>query len=142
MKMYIETLEGYENIKANTWYVDTDKGVICHRTGRIVEGSYSRSKKYPYKQVTLSDNEGNKVHKRKCRIIATACVEGRTDKRNEVDHINGKHDDDRPENLRWVSRQENIVFKEYREIKQKKKSKRQKKIVKRNLQIEGQMSML
>lgn len=105
MKIPINKLKGYENIRSS-WYVDTERGVLVGKRG-IVRGSWSRDRKYPYKQVTLRTKDGRKIHKRLDRIIALACVPGKTKDRNQVDHINGKHDDDRPENLRWVTPQEN-----------------------------------
>lgn len=107
MKVFIETLKGYESIKPKSWYVDSDDGQF-HGPRGIVKGSWSRSRKYPYNSVTLFTRDGKKIHKRKDRIIALALVKGRTEEKCEVDHINGNHSDDRPENLEWVSRQENM----------------------------------
>lgn len=118
MRVFIETLDGYQNIKPNTWFVDTDTGELWSVHGKQpIKGSWSRSRKYNYRQVTLQTADGRKVHKRKCVIIALACVDGRTAERNQVDHINGTYDDDRPCNLRWVSVQENHDFRNYRRLK-------------------------
>ena len=117
MKIMINTLPGYENIRPN-WWVDSEDGCLHSRRG-VVKGSWSRSPKYPYKHVTLITVDGHKTHKSLCRIIALALVDGRTETRNQVDHINGIHDDDRPENLRWVTDQENKDFCTLRRLKGK-----------------------
>ena len=111
MRIRVNKLPGYEDIE-NLWYVEDGK--LYGKNGVEIKGSWSRSKKYPYSQVTLYTKDGRKIHKRKDRIIAIAFVDGRTKERNEVDHINGVHDDDRPENLRWVSKQENGECRELR----------------------------
>lgn len=120
MKIPINEIEGYEDI-APRWHVDTVLGVLIGKRG-IVKGSWSRSRKYPYTQVTLYTNTGKKVHKRLDRIIAIPCVPGRTEERNQVDHINGKHDDNRPCNLRWVTQQENIDFCVLRRMKENRRN--------------------
>ena len=121
MRVFIETLDGLQDIKPNTWYVDTETGELINaKTGNVIEGTWSRSRKYGYRSVTLTDIYGKKVHKRKCRIIALACVSGRTLARNTVDHINGIYDDDRPCNLRWVTTQENHDFRTLRKYKEAK----------------------
>lgn len=117
MMIPIQQIEGYENI-APSWWVDTDKGVLVSKRGEV-KGSWSRSRKYPYTQVTLRTVDGRKIHKRLDRIIALVCVEGRTVERNQVDHINGKHDDNRPCNLRWVTEQENKDFLALRKFRER-----------------------
>lgn len=134
MRIWIETLEGLENIKPRTWYVDSEDGELKNKSGTIVNGSWTRGRQYPYRSVTLTTAEGKKTHKRKCRIIALALVPGRTNERNIVDHINGRHDDDRPENLRWVTQAENMIFLAYR-------TKTERKRVKPRAQLIGQISM-
>ena len=119
MQVFIETLEGLHDIKPKTWYVDTETGELMSVKNKTpIKGSWSRSRLYPYRQVTLTTITGQKVHKRKDRIIALACVEGRTLARNTVDHINGIYDDDRPCNLRWVTTQENHDFRTLRKYKE------------------------
>lgn len=114
MRIWIETLEGLQDVKPRTWYVDSEDGELHHKSGRIINGTWARARQYPYRSVTLTTAEGKKTHKRKCRIIALALVPGRTPERKFVDHINGRHDDDRPENLRWVTHNENAIFRAYR----------------------------
>lgn len=111
----VNSLPGYKNI-ADGWYVDSRDGKL-HGPRGVIKGSWSRSKEYPYNQVTMRTVDGKKIHKRLDRIIALALVPGRTELRDEVDHINGVHDDDRPENLRWVSPQENKDARALREYR-------------------------
>ncbi|MGN1383650.1 MAG: HNH endonuclease signature motif containing protein [Eubacterium sp.] len=108
MKIPLESLEDYKDIAPNRWYVDSTDGKLHSKHGKPIKGSWSRSRKYPYNSVTLFTHDGKKIHKRLDRIIACALVKGRTAEKCEVDHINGDHSDDRPKNLRWVTRQENM----------------------------------
>lgn len=107
MRIFIETLEGYEDVRPGVWFVDTDDGKL-HGPRGVVKGSWSRSRKYPYNSVTLRDVNGKKIHKRLDRIIGTALVGGRTVEKNEIDHKDGNHGNDDPENLEWVTRKENM----------------------------------
>ena len=112
----IDSLEGYENI-ASYYMCDCD-GNIYGKSGKALKPTYYRSRKYNYRGVTLFLKDGKSIHKAVARIIALAFVDGRTTLRNEVDHINGDASDNRAENLRWVSRKENLDFlrlRQYRE---------------------------
>ena len=115
----IDDIPGYEDIAPN-WFLYEGEIYNMNRT-TPVKGSPSRSPKYPYRQVALKTKDGKRIHKRKCRIIASAFVDGRTAERNQVDHINGDHADDSVGNLRWVTRQENMDFKSLRKLREGKK---------------------
>ena len=73
---------------------------------RIVDGCYDKDK---YKQVSFSKDRKTHttfVH----RLVAAAFVRNSSpDIFDEVDHINHKRDDNRAENLRWLSRSLNAL---------------------------------
>ena len=101
---------GYENL-----YIISSMGVIKSldkyvytktysylKKGKIIKGGSSRG----YRIITLSHNCVNKGV-RVCRLVAIHFVPNPENK-PEVNHINGIKDDDRAENLEWVSAKENI----------------------------------
>jgi len=116
-RLQLNRIPGYEDIANGFYLLD---GKLYGKKDKAIKGSWTRDRRYPYSGVTLKTADGRKTHRRKDRIIALAFVDGRTDQRDEVDHMNGKHNDDRPENLRWVTRQENIDFKVLRQRKKPK----------------------
>lgn len=60
-----------------------------------------------YLTVSLTDGEGNKKKYRVHRIIALTFIPNPENK-TEVNHINSVRDDNRVENLEWVTRSENM----------------------------------
>ena len=79
---------------------DVDYGNrICHRNERFLKLHYDSC---GYLLVKLKDNKQHRVS----RLVAEAFLGSMKDM--EVDHINGKRDDNRVENLRWVIHQENV----------------------------------
>lgn len=67
-------------------------------------------KKNGYLCVTLK-LKGNKRKYKKCyvhRLVGYAFVEGHTEERNEIDHIDANKQNNVCSNLRWVNRQENM----------------------------------
>lgn len=39
MRIWIETLEGLQDIKPRTWYVDSEDGELKNKSGKIINGS-------------------------------------------------------------------------------------------------------
>lgn len=100
----VNTLPGFEMVK--DYYTVDDSGKVYGTKGEM-KSFWQRSRKYPYQAFRFQTKDGGKITKRRDRLVALAWVDGRTDLRNEVDHINGVHSDDRPENLRWSTHKEN-----------------------------------
>lgn len=100
----VNTLPGFEMVK--DYYTVDDSGKVYGTKGEM-KSFWQRSRKYPYQAFRFQTKDGGKITKRRDRLVALAWVDGRTDLRNEVDHINGIHSDDRPENLRWSTHKEN-----------------------------------
>ena len=89
------------------------KGVQCREDGAVFipaarahPGHWTFGSQFPngYLQVRV-DRKHYRVHRLICEAFHGLCPEGK----GEVDHINRKKDDNRPENLRWVTHQENIL---------------------------------
>ena len=79
---------------------DVDYGNrICHRNERYLKQHYCTD---GYLSVKLADNKQHRVH----RLVALAFLGEQNGM--EVDHINGIRDDNRLENLRWVTHRDNI----------------------------------
>lgn len=103
-RIKLKEIPGYS--KAAEFYYLLDGRLYGWKDKEIL-GSWSKSPKYPYKQVTLKQEAGGITHARKCRIIATAYVDGHKPG-FEVDHIDGDKTNDAPSNLEWVSHAENM----------------------------------
>lgn len=79
-----------------------NKTMVLPRKGRILKYEFD---KYGYPVVTLSKNGKTKTFKIH-RIVAIAFIDN-PDNLPEIDHINSKKYDNRPENLRWCTPQQN-----------------------------------
>ena len=85
-------INGFEN------YSISDDGLVMNSKGEFLKPTTDN---YGYKQLTLC-KYGVKVNKRINRLVAEAFIPN-PNNYPEVDHINQKRDDDRIENLRWIS---------------------------------------
>ena len=84
--------------------------------GRVKSLNYRQTKQekilkafgnnHGYLMVALSKN-GKPIHKLVHRLVAEAFIKNDEGKQEEIDHINGIRDDNRAENLRWCTPEEN-----------------------------------
>ena len=81
-----------------------NKRMTMYQKPRIVEQHYDKD---GYLKVTLSKN-GKRFQTMAHRIVAMTFLENPENK-EQVNHINGIKDDNRVENLEWVTSQENIA---------------------------------
>jgi len=99
----IQDYPGYS--VSNLGRIKSDKacrGVV----GRIMKLSVNGAGDgYYIVRLTLTESRQKTVNVH--RLVAEAFVEGRTELLTEVDHINGKSQDNRAVNLRWVNRVNN-----------------------------------
>ena len=84
-----------------------NKNMILSRPGKILR---SELDKYGYPVVTLSKDAKQKTFKVH-RLIGMAFIEN-PDNLPQIDHINSVRYDNRPENLRWCSTQENTAWRD------------------------------
>lgn len=92
---------GYEDT-----YIVSNMGVVKNKkTGRILK---QYKEKRGYLRVCLSRKGVSKVW-RVHRLVALAFIPNEKNK-PFIDHINGKRDDNRVQNLRWCTHEENLTY--------------------------------
>lgn len=84
-----------------------NKTMALPRKGRILRWEFD---KYGYPVVTLSKNSRLRTFKIHC-IVASAFIPN-PDNLPQIDHINSKKFDNRPENLRWCTTQQNTAWRD------------------------------
>lgn len=92
-------------------YMASNKGRIKNiKTGYITLGSLDDAK---YRRFTLYNDDGVKIHTKVHILVAKAFLPN-PDNLPEVNHKNKNHEDNRVENLEWVSHKKNMqhFFKE------------------------------
>jgi hypothetical protein len=104
---------GYQppRIPGEIWKYSMAPGILVSNYGRLFS-TWALSLMCPQKHqsgyMVVDDRIGRrwKVH----RLVAIAFVPGRGALRNSVDHINEDKTDNRADNLRWCTREENTQF--------------------------------
>ena len=84
-----------------------NKSMQLVRRGRILKWEFD---KYGYPVVTLSKDGKTRTYKIH-RLVALAFVPN-PDNLPQIDHINAKRYDNRPENLRWCTTQDNTAWRD------------------------------
>lgn len=92
--------KGYETV-----YEISDSGLLRHSVTGKIKKSHNRKDGYLYYQIYIN---GKKKNITAHRLVADAYIDGKTNLRNEVNHINGDKTDNHVKNLEWVSRKENM----------------------------------
>lgn len=109
----VEGFEGYYEVSndgqvrsLDRWVEFIRKGTVCER---FFEGKVLKPKtdKDGYKEVCLKKGS-LQVHRRVHRLVAYAFIEG-YEEWKVVDHKNSIKDDNRYENLQWISNTENVI---------------------------------
>ncbi len=89
--------------------VDSNGNIYSTQTWRGQEkGKLNPSYNNKYLLVKMINDDKKRCCEYVARLVAKCFVEGETAEKNEVDHINRIRDDNRAENLRWVTREENM----------------------------------
>ena len=95
----------YQNVKRDMYEISNYGHVRNINTGHML--SYQISEK-GYLMVPLMTFSGRNSEKKVHRLVATHFVEGRTEAKCEVDHIDCNKLNCRADNLEWVTRLENM----------------------------------
>ena len=92
-------MEEWRDIPAYPGYMASSLGRILGKKGRVI-GCFTAK----YVMIGLGRNNGINRH----RLIANAFLPPAPFAGAEIDHINMDKHDDRPENLRWTDRYDNV----------------------------------
>lgn len=95
----------YRNIKKNMYEVSNMGRIRNRLTGHIMTQCPSEK---GYLMTIFRCDDGRSRSIKTHRVVAIHFVNGRTDIKNEVDHVDGNKNNNRSDNLEWVSRVENI----------------------------------
>lgn len=95
----------YSPIEGHPLYLACSDGYVINvDTGYVLNGSEKRT---GYIEICLRDKNGKPHYKMLHRIIANAFCERRR-KNTEVNHIDGNKQNNRADNLEWVTHAENL----------------------------------
>lgn len=87
-------------------YAITDEGgVVNTKTGRVLVSHVSKS---GYENIAIYISKGKVKNFRIHRLVADAFVNGESNVRNHVNHIDGNKLNNHYQNLEWCSRSENM----------------------------------
>lgn len=109
-----------EEIDLDKYEFDPEKGIWSKHWGRWAEGYTDDN---GYNHIWLVDKSGKKHPYQRKRVIAYVFCERPEHLKDvpyeylDVDHKNGIRDDDRAENLRWCTHQENCSYPDTRKNK-------------------------
>ena len=100
--MNVKEINGFENYQIN------DSGINERSVWSIKRGKWMKPTQLKNGYLLINFNkEGKKNQRYLHRLIAEAFIDN-PDNKPEIDHINGVRDDNRVENLKWVSHKENM----------------------------------
>lgn len=107
--------ENFKTIDEFSYYEIGDKGtIISHRNGspKKLKGKYDKD---GYKEYQLRSNDGKRKYRRGHRLVGLAFLGEPPSNEHVINHKNGIKDDNRLENLEWVTISENTLH-GYREL--------------------------
>lgn len=112
MKEIWKDIPDYEDYyqASNLGNIKTKDRIVVNVNGKIFfyKSKLRKPSKSEYRMIALSKNGFVKMFKIS-RIIANLFVEGKSDKKNIVNHIDGNKFNDRYDNLEWCTISENTI---------------------------------
>lgn len=112
-KIYYKPIEGYEN-----YMIGRNCDIYNITTGRKIKQSLNQG----YYRCWLVDNNGMRKQVSIHRALAVAYIPNYNQSRIEVDHIDRNTTNNKLNNLRWLTHQENMMNKVHNHISYYKKS--------------------
>ena len=103
--------EEWRTIPSHPLYLASSKGRI-KRIGRELIRKAQKHKKTGYLYLNLQDKPSVDTRCAVHRLVCEA-VHGKPSSKMDVNHKNGVKDDNRPENLEWCTRSDNLLHKIY-----------------------------
>lgn len=88
-------------------YLVSNQGRVMGMPKPTVQGHIMRTKKNWAGYVTVCLSKNGKKHSKSVHRLVAAAFIPNPESKEEVNHINGKRDDNRVENLEWCTRSEN-----------------------------------
>ena len=96
----------YKRIKGTKNYYINEYGEVRNRkTGNVLKPYKNNG--YLYVKVLV---DGKPKHIAIHRAVGELFVDGKTEERNIIDHIDGNRENNHKDNLRWVTQQENLLY--------------------------------
>lgn len=103
-------------------YIKSSEGFILMKT------TYNKTVEYNY--IGMINEKGKRKNLRACRVVGFAFVDGFSEEKNTINHIDGNTTNDSSDNLEWISQRDNNIH-SYRVLNKavNKNKKRYEKIV-------------